>query len=147
MMHSRDGDAGGSGRSGSPGSPLPGPKVLLRVLLVDDHLLARHTTRRQLDEIPNLQVVGEAADGFEALALARTLSPDLVFMDISMPGLDGIEATRRIRAEAPGVRVIILSSHEEAAYIWEALQAGAAGYLIKGQTVKDFANAIQKAFT
>ena len=78
-------------------------------------------------------------------ALARTLSPDLVFMDISMPGLNGIEATRRVTADSPRVRVIMLSSHAEASCYKDALEAGAAGYLTKGQTTQDLAGAIQEA--
>jgi DNA-binding NarL/FixJ family response regulator len=114
------------------------------VLVVDDHLLARCSIRRQLLELPDLQVVGEGTDGFEAVALARTLSPDLVFMDISMPGLNGIEATQRITAESPRVRVIILSSHEGLREA--ALAAGAAGYLLKGQSTQNLAAAIQQVF-
>ena len=116
----------------------------LRVLLVDDHLLVRCRTRQQLEEIPNLQVVGEATDGFEAVALARTLSPDLVFMDICMPGLDGLEATRRITAEFPRVRVIMLSSFAGESLQGSALEAGAHGYLVKGETTQSLAAAIQR---
>jgi DNA-binding NarL/FixJ family response regulator len=115
----------------------------LRVVLVDDHLLVRWHTRRQLEEIPNLLVVGEAADGFEAVALTRTLAPDLVCMDICMPALDGIEATRRIVAEFPKVRVLILSSHGEEGYRSRAMAAGAHGYVPKGESVQSLAMAIQ----
>jgi len=118
----------------------------LRVLLVDDHMLARFRVRLQLEDIPDLKVVGEATDGFEAVALARTLSPDLVFMDISMPGLDGIEATRRIKSESRGVRVIMLSSHDGEPLHSSAIAAGANGYLVKGADTKSFVTSIQKAF-
>jgi DNA-binding NarL/FixJ family response regulator len=143
MMPSFDAGAGGGGRATAPPAGTSRP---LRVLLVDDHLLVRCKTRRQLGEIPNLQVVGEATDGFEAVALAKTLSPDLVFMDICMPGLDGLEATRRITAEVPRVRVIMLSAHEKESHSKAALEAGAAGYLTKGQATQNLAAAIQEVF-
>jgi DNA-binding NarL/FixJ family response regulator len=136
-------DATGSGESvASPTSNRPA----LRVLLVDDHLLVRCRTRQQLEEIPNLKVVGEAVDGFEAVALTRTLSPDLVLMDVSMPGLDGLEATRRIMAEFPRVRVMMLSSFAEESFRKSALAAGAHGYLVKGESTQSLAAAIQQIF-
>jgi DNA-binding NarL/FixJ family response regulator len=143
MISPRDAAASRSGAS----AIFPfGPARPLRVLVVDDHLLARCSIRWQLQEMSGLQVVGEAVDGFEAVALARTLSPDLVFMDICMPGLDGLEATRRIKAASSGIRVIILSSLEGESYRKAAREAGAAAYLVKGQTIPHLAEALQQIF-
>jgi DNA-binding NarL/FixJ family response regulator len=136
-----EGDAGASGRCAASPAGADRP---LRVLLVDDHLLVRCSLRRQLAEIPGLEVVGEATDGFEAVALARTLSPDLVLMDFLMPGLDGLEATRRIMADSPRVRVIIHSTQEGSSFQEAALAAGAARYLLKGQTAQCLAEAIRE---
>ncbi len=136
-------DATGSGEPvASPASKRPA----LRVLLADDHLLVRCRTRQQLEDIPNLQVVGEAVDGFEAVALTRTLSPDLVLMDLCMPGLDGLEATRRITAEFPRVRVLMLSSFMKESFRKSALAAGAHGYAVKGESTQRLAAAIQQIF-
>ena len=130
--------------SAGPSASPAGNRPALRVLLVDDHLLVRCSTRQQLEEIPNLQVVGEAVDGFEAVALTRTLSPDLVLMDICMPGLDGLEATRRITAEFPRVRVMMLSSFKEESFRRSALAAGAQGYAVKGESTQSLAADIQR---
>ncbi len=132
--------------SGGLGASPTGNRPALRVLLVDDHLLVRCRTRRQLEDIPDLQVVGEAVDGFEAVALTRTLSPDLVLMDICMPGLDGLEATRRIRAEFPRVRVMALSAFAGESFQSDAIAAGAHGYVVKGESTQSLAAAIQKVF-
>jgi len=105
-----------------------------RVLLADDHELAREALRSVLAREPDLEVVGEARDGQEAVNLAARLRPDLVVMDIRMPGLDGFAATRALRDVLPGARVVMLTSSEQRAYALEALRAGAAGYLLKGAT-------------
>ena len=136
-------DAGGPGK---PGACPADNRPALRVLLVDDHVLVRCLTRQQLEDIPNLQVVGEAVDGFEAVALTRTLSPDLVLMDICMPGLDGIEATRRITTELPHVRILMLSTFAGESMQSSAIAAGAHGYLVKGGSVQGLAAAIQQVF-
>lgn len=100
-----------------------------RILLVDDHSLLRDGLRRILEREPDLDVVGEAATGEGALELVAQLLPDIVLMDVRMPGMDGIEATRRLRASHPQVQVLVLSAYPE--FTREALQAGAAGYLLK----------------
>lgn len=102
-----------------------------KVLLADDHTLVRAGIRALLEKISGVTVVGEAADGREVLELVGTLQPDLVLMDIAMPNLNGLEATARIRNETRHVRVIILSMHQNEEYYWQALKAGAAGYLLK----------------
>ena len=102
----------------------------MRVLLADDHAFVRRALYLLLDE-PDIEIVGEAATGREAVALTRTLQPDLVLMDVSMPDLDGIEATRAIHADWPQVGVIGLSIHEEAPPAEAMLAAGAMGYVTK----------------
>jgi DNA-binding NarL/FixJ family response regulator len=103
----------------------------LRILLAEDHALVRAGLRSLLESIPGLDVVGEAANGHDALRLIAQLRPDLVLMDVSMPGLNGIEATRRAAKAHPGTRVVILSMHADEEYVRQALTAGAAGYLLK----------------
>jgi DNA-binding NarL/FixJ family response regulator len=108
-----------------------GPPI--RVVLADDQLLVRAGFRVLLDSAPDIEVVGEAADGAEAVEVVRRRLPDIVLMDIRMPGTDGLEATRRIGAD-PGlapVRVVILTTFEEDEYIFAALRAGASGFLVK----------------
>ena len=119
----------GAGPAEAPPQPAPA-----RVLVADDHELAREALLSVLAREPDLAVVGEARDGREAVALARRLRPDLVLMDLRMPGLDGLQATRAVLAEVPGVRVVVLTSLEARAVVLEALRAGAAGYLPKGAT-------------
>lgn len=102
-----------------------------RVLLADDHALVRAGFRTLLESLPGVHVVADADNGREALRLIEEHRPDIVFMDISMPGLNGLEATARVAADFPSVRVIILSMHTNEEYVLRALQAGAAGYLLK----------------
>lgn len=108
-----------------------------RVLLADDHELAREALRSVLSREPDLDVVGEARDGREAIDLARRLRPDLIVMDVRMPGLDGLAATREVLAAQSGALVVVLTSHENREYALEALRAGATGYLLKGATKQD----------
>jgi len=103
----------------------------IRVLLADDHTLVRAGIRALLEKLPGLEVAGEASDGREVLDLIKTRQPDVVLMDISMPGLNGLEALARITRDFPKVRVIILSMHHNDEYVWQALRSGASGYLLK----------------
>jgi DNA-binding NarL/FixJ family response regulator len=103
----------------------------IRILLVDDHALFRMGIASLLSAEPGFEVVGEAADGQEAIARARQLMPDVILMDLSMPGVDGLEATRRLKEEMPYVRIVILTVSEDARNLFEAIKNGAQGYLLK----------------
>jgi DNA-binding NarL/FixJ family response regulator len=103
----------------------------LRVLLAEDHAVVREGTRQIVEADPSIEVVGEAADGVEAVALASRLRPDVVLLDVHMPGLNGIEATRRMIADAPDARILILSAYDDEDYVSAALDAGASGYMLK----------------
>ncbi len=103
----------------------------IRVLIVDDHAVLRDGIRSLLESYEDLQVVGEAGNGREAVELVGELSPDVVLMDVAMPEMDGIEATRRIVAAHPQTRVLVLTQHDSREYVFPILEAGAAGYLLK----------------
>jgi len=106
-------------------------KTTLKILLADDHAVVRAGLRALLEDIEGVSIVGEAEDGPSAIALTRAHSPDVVIMDIAMQPLNGLEATARIKAELPGVKVIILSMHNTKEYVLQALRAGASAYLVK----------------
>src|SRR5512137_455440 len=105
--------------------------MTIRLLIADDHGVLRAGLRALLNAEPDMQVVGEAADGREALRLAAELAPDMMLLDLNMPELGGLEVTRQIKALAPGVRVLILTFHEDDALLREAIKAGAGGYITK----------------
>jgi len=103
----------------------------IRILLADDHSLLREGVCNALASDPRLRVVAQAVDGVSALALARKHKPDVILMDINMPRLNGLEATRRLRRELPGTRVLVLTVHDSPAYVSQMMDAGASGYLLK----------------
>jgi len=103
----------------------------IRVLIADDHPMFRHGMRALLDSVPDVEVVGEAGTGDDAIALAEASSPDVILMDIKMPGINGLEATRRIVQASPGAGVLVLTMHENDEYVFQALRAGASGYMLK----------------
>ena len=103
----------------------------IRVLLAEDHALVRAGIRSLLERMRGIEVVGEAVDGRDAIEMIGRLLPDVVLMDITMPGLNGLHAVVRAKADHPDVRVIMLSMHDNEEYVWQALRAGAAGYLLK----------------
>jgi two-component system response regulator NreC len=115
----------------------------IQILIADDHGVVRAGLRALLNAEPDLQVVGEAACGKEAVRFAVQRQPDVVLMDISMPELDGIEATRRLAEQAPQVRVVLLTVHEDAALLREAIRAGASGYVIKRAVESELISAVR----
>ncbi|HWQ91976.1 MAG TPA: response regulator transcription factor [Clostridia bacterium] len=119
------------------------PKTI-RVLLADDHPIVRAGIKAELEKIPGIDFVGEATDGRQAVEMIKTAKPNIVFMDISMPNLNGLEATLRISKEFPEVRVVILSRHDNEQYFWHALKAGASGYLLKKAAVAELSTALER---
>lgn len=115
----------------------------IKVLIVDDHALFREGLRALLALYPDIEVVGEAADGRDAIEKARQLSPDVVLMDIAMPGLGGLEATLELRRESPLSKVLVLTQHETKEYIFRFLKAGASGYVLKKAAGTDLVSAIR----
>jgi DNA-binding NarL/FixJ family response regulator len=115
----------------------------IRVLLADDHTLVLAGIRGLLTRLAGVEVVGEAADGHDTLRLAETLRPDIVLLDIGMPGLNGLEVAQRLNKFDPAIRVIILSMHVTEEYVLRALRAGAAGYLLKDSAVAELEVAIR----
>jgi DNA-binding NarL/FixJ family response regulator len=115
----------------------------IKILLVDDQRLMREGLRTLLELERDFEVVGEAADGQAALVAAERLHPDVVLMDVRMPGMDGVEATRRLVADDPQARVIILTTFDDETYVFEGLRAGALGYLLKDLSGEELARAIR----
>jgi NarL family two-component system response regulator LiaR len=119
----------------------------IRILIADDHAVVREGTRRVLEQEPDLDVVGEAGDGEEAVELATSLKPDVAIIDISMPKMDGIEATRRIKATCPSVNVLILTAYDDDQFIFSLLEAGAAGYLLKTVRSRELLDAVRAVYS
>ena len=120
------------------------PEEKISVLLVDDHSLVRRGFRRMLEDEPDLHVVGEASDGEEAVKLARSLAPLVVVMDCALPGMNGLQATRKILQSAPDTLVLMLSMHTEETWVRQALDAGARGYVLKNAMDLELGSAIRR---
>jgi DNA-binding NarL/FixJ family response regulator len=119
----------------------------IRILIADDHAYVREGTRRILEQESDIVVVGEANDGEEAIRLSDEIKPDVILMDISMPRMDGIEATRRIKQANPGIVVLILTAYDDDQFIFSLLDAGAAGYLLKSIHSQELVNAIRAVYS
>ena len=118
----------------------------IKIIICDDHDIMREGLVMLLEEEPNLEIVGVAGNGQEAIHLVNALKPDIVLMDITMEGMNGLEATRQIVKSTTSTNVIILTMHEDKAFFLEALQAGANGYFLKGADVEDLVRAIQTVY-
>jgi two-component system response regulator NreC len=123
--------------------PAGGYIMSIKVLIADDHQIVRDGLRSMLEKEPWIKVVGEAEEGRTTLRLARELAPDVIIMDVSMPDLNGIEATRQIVAEFPTIKVIALSMHNDRRFVLNMIKAGAKGYLLKDSAFKELAKAIK----
>jgi DNA-binding NarL/FixJ family response regulator len=116
----------------------------VRLLLADDHRMLRESLRRSMEE-NGFDVVGEAADGAEAVRLAEELHPDVILMDVTMPVLDGVQATRQVRDRVPGTQVVILTMHADREVLVDAIRAGASGYLVKDCSTEEVVDTVRKA--
>jgi DNA-binding NarL/FixJ family response regulator len=119
--------------------------VKTRVLIVDDHRIFRDGLKALIDSRAGMEVVGEAQNGREAVAMARATLPDVIVMDVKMPVMDGIEATRRILSEQPRIKIVALSMYAEDNFLSGMMKAGACGYILKGCDIEELYGAIRKA--
>jgi DNA-binding NarL/FixJ family response regulator len=133
--------------SGAQTSEAPEAATKIRILLADDHTILRAGLRMMLNVQPDIEVVGEASDGRQALAEALRLQPDVVLMDITMPEMNGIEATRQIKRSLESTRVLILTMHENEEYLFQVLRAGASGYILKEAADTELISAIRVVFS
>ncbi len=118
----------------------------IRILIADDHAVVREGTRQILVQEPDMDVVAEAADGAEAIRLAGAVKPDVAIIDIAMPGVDGIEATKQIKAHYPTIAVLILSAYDDDQFVFSLLEAGAAGYLLKSVRGRELVDAVRQVY-
>jgi DNA-binding NarL/FixJ family response regulator len=121
------------------------PRQPIRIVLADDHALVREATAELLERAGGIQVLGQAANGPEALRLVEALRPDVLLLDLAMPGLDGLEVARRARELSPSTRIVALTAHEEQPYVMAMLQAGASGYLSKASRGQEVVQAVRAA--
>lgn len=117
--------------------------MTIRVLLADDHAIMREGLRSLLDASDGISVVGDVGDGREALLFAQQLNPDILVMDIAMPGLNGVEAAAMIRAKQPGTRIVMLSAHSSTEHVYRAFAAGASGYVVKASAAAEVIEAVR----
>jgi DNA-binding NarL/FixJ family response regulator len=120
---------------------------LKRLLIADDHDLVRRGLRGLLRREPDLEIVGEARDGREAVELGLSLVPDLILMDVRMPGMDGLEATREIKSERPEIGILMVTMHDDPDYMLEAIKSGAAGYVLKDASWMDLTTSVRRALS
>jgi DNA-binding NarL/FixJ family response regulator len=118
----------------------------IRILLADDHSLFREGIAAVLNSQPDMEVIGEASDGLEAVVLTRNLRPDVILMDVTMPGTDGIEATRIIKQEQPDIRIVMLTVHDEHENLFDAIRYGAQGYLLKTIRARELVSMLHAAY-
>ena len=116
----------------------------IRIMLAEDHKVVREGTRRLLESQSDFQVVGEASDGIEAVELAKKLRPEIIIMDVSMPRLNGIEATKEIKSLYPNIAILVLTGYDDDEYVFALLEAGAAGYLLKESSGEELIEAIRQ---